>query len=181
MRCSDATQQLQRYLDQQLTLNQIRALEAHLSGCTTCQKELLVLEEITSTLENIPSIAEPTDLTATIMQRVALTPQRKKERLYALLRPSLLEILVVIFLATLTTLGVILEQPPLRAVLPFADGYEAISQTFMHMLMSVGSGTFTVALWVIGTVLGVCITLILAGDEMRAEWWKAMMDHFPVW
>src|SRR2546428_4625800 len=175
MRCSDATQQLQRYLDQQLTLNQIRALEAHLSGCTTCQKELLVLEEITSTLENIPSIAEPTDLTATIMQRVALTPQRKKERLYALLRPSLLEILVVIFLATLTTLGVILEQPPLRAVLPFADGYEAISQTFIHLLMSVGSSTFTIALWVIGTVLGVCITLILAGDEMRAEWWKAMM------
>ena len=181
MRCSDATQQLQRYLDQQLTLNQIRALEAHLSGCTTCQKELLVLEEITSTLENIPSIAEPTDLTATIMQRVALTPQRNKERLYALLRPSLLEVLVVIFLATLTTLGVILEQPPLRAVLPFANDYETISQTFIHLLMSLGSGPFTLALWVVGTILGICITLVLAGDEMRAEWWKAMMDHLPVW
>jgi hypothetical protein len=128
----------------------------------------------------MPSVAEPADLTTTIMQRVALTPQRRKDRLYALLRPSLLEILVVIFLATLTTLGVILEQPPLRAVLPLADGYEAISQTFMHLLTSLGSGTFTLALWVVGTFLGICITLVLAGDEMRAAWWKAMMDHFPV-
>src|SRR5436305_1376390 len=181
MRCSDAIQQLQLYLDHQLTLNQVRTLEAHLSGCSTCQKELLLLEEITSTLQSIPSVVEPADLTVTIMQRVALTPQHKKERLYALLRLSLLETLVVIFLATLTTLGVILEQPPLRAVLPFADSYGTISQTFIHLLTSLGSGPFTLALWVVGTILGICITLVLAGDEMRAEWWKAMMDHLPVW
>lgn len=181
MRCSEAIQQLQLYLDHHLTLDQVRMLEAHLSRCGACQKELLFLEEITSTLQRIPLVAEPANLTATIMQRVALTPQRKKERWYALLRPSLLEMLVVIFLATLTTLGVILEQPPLRAVLPFADSYEALSQTFMHLLMNVGSGTFIVALWVIGTILGVCITLVLAGDEMRAEWWKAMLDRLPVW
>ncbi len=181
MRCSDAIQQLQLYLDHQLTLNQVRTLESHLSGCSACQKELLVLEEITSTLQNFPAIAEPANLTTTIMQRVALTPQRKKERLYAQLRPSLLEILVVIFLATLTTLGVILEQPPLRVGLPFAEGYETISQTFIHLLTSFGSGPFTLALWVVGTILGICITLVLAGDEMRAEWWKAMMDRLPVW
>src|SRR5947209_2990958 len=181
MRCSDAIEQLQLYLDQQLTLKQVRPLEEHLSDCSACQKELLVLEEITSTLQSMPSIAEPADLTTTIMQRVALTPQRKKERLYALLRPSLLETVVIIFLATLTTLGVILEQPPLRAVLPFANGYETISRTFIQLLTNLGSGPFTLALWVVGTVLGVCITLILAGDEMRAEWWKAMMDRLPVW
>jgi hypothetical protein len=50
----------------------------------------------------------------------------------------------------------------------------------MHLLTSLGSGTFTLALWVVGTFLGICITLVLAGDEMRAAWWKAMMDHFPV-
>lgn len=180
MRCSDAIQQLQLYLDHQLTLDQARPLEVHLSSCSACQTELLLLKEITSALQNMPSVAEPADLTTTIMQRVALTPQRRKERLYSLLRPSPLEILVVIFLATLTTLGVILEQPPLRAVLPLADGYEAISQTFMHLLTSLGSGTFTLALWVVGTFLGICITLVLAGDEMRAAWWKAMIDHFPV-
>src|SRR5947209_15471062 len=181
MRCSDAIQQLQLYLDHQLTLSQVRTLEAHLSHCSACQKELLLLEEITSALQSMPSVAEPVGLTATIMQRVALTPQRKNERVYALLRPSLLETLVVIFLATLTTLGVILEQPPLRAVLPFATGYETISRTFIQLLTDLGSGPFTLALWVVGTVLGICITLILAGDEMRAEWWKAMMDRLPVW
>src|SRR5947209_16204872 len=102
MRCSDAIQQLQLYLDHRLTLDQVRTLEGHVSSCRACQKELLLLEEITSMLQSIPSVAEPADLTATIMQRVAVTPQRKKERLYVLLRLSLLEMVVVIFLATLT-------------------------------------------------------------------------------
>lgn len=181
MRCSDAMQQLQLYLDQQLTLNQVRTLEEHLADCNTCQKELLVLEEIIFTLHSMPSVVEPADLTTTIMQRVALTPQRRKERLYALLRLSLLETLVVIFLATLTTFGVILEQPPLRAVLPIANGYETVSRTFIQLLTNLGSGPFTLALWVVGSVLGICITLVLAGDEMRAEWWKAMLDRLPVW
>jgi anti-sigma factor RsiW len=181
MRCAKATRQLQLYLDHRLTLSQVRTLEAHLSHCNTCREELRLLEEITQALQNIPPVAEPADLTATIMQRVALTPQRKKEYTYALLRPSLPEILAVVVLATLTTLGIILEQPALRAVLPFADGYEALSQTFTHLVMSVSSGTFTLALWVVGTLLGVCITLALAGGEMRAQWWKAMTDRLPVW
>jgi hypothetical protein len=35
--------------------------------------------------------------------------------------------------------------------------------------------------WVIGTALGVWITLVLAGSEMRNMWLKAMMDRLPVW
>jgi predicted anti-sigma-YlaC factor YlaD len=180
MRCSKAIQQLQLYLDHQLPLDSMRILEAHLAQCRTCQEELRLLEAVTQGLRGIPPVAEPADLTATIMRRVALTPRRKEEHWYTLLRLSLLEILVAICLATLTTLGIILEQPPLRAVLPFGDGYQALSQTFTHLLMNVSS-TFIVALWVIGAILGVCITLVLAGHEMRAQWWRAMLERLPVW
>lgn len=179
MRCSKAIQQLQLYLDHQLPLDSLRVLEAHLAQCRTCQEELRLLEAVTQGLRGIPPVAEPPDLTATIMQRVALTPRRKEDHSY-MLRLSLLEILIAICLATLTTLGIILEQPPLRGVLPFGNGYEALSQTFTHLLINVSS-TFIVALWVIGAILGVCITLVLAGREMRAAWWRAMLERLPVW
>ena len=42
------------------------------------------------------------------------------------------------------------------------------------------SGTLTLAFWVVGTILGVCITLALAGNEMRSQWFKAMMERLPV-
>jgi hypothetical protein len=34
-------------------------------------------------------------------------------------------------------------------------------------------------LWIAGTILGICITLVFAGNEMRSRWFKAMMDRLP--
>ncbi len=182
MRCSAASKQLQLYIDKQLTVQQVRQLETHLTTCRTCQEDLLLLEKVASSLRELPPVAEPANLTIQIMQRVAMTPQKPRER-YSLLRPSLLEALVVVLLATITTLGIIWQQPTLRAVLPFANGHDPISQSFantLNMLINENMGTLMLALWVVGTLLGVCITLALAGNEMRTEWFKAMMDRLPV-
>jgi predicted anti-sigma-YlaC factor YlaD len=182
MRCSAANKQLQLYIDKQLTLQQMCQLEAHLTTCCACQKDLLLLEEVASSLRELPPVAEPANLTAQIMQRVAITPQKPRER-YSLLRPSLLEVLAVVLLATITTLGIIWQQPTLRAVLPFANGHDLISQSFsntLNLLVNGNTAPLMLALWVVGTVLGVSITLALAGNEMRTEWFKAMMDRLPV-
>ncbi len=182
MRCSAASKQLQLYIDKQLTVQQVRQLETHLTTCRTCQEDLLLLEKVASSLRELPPVAEPANLTIQIMQRVAMTPQKPRER-YSLLRPSLLEALAVVLLATITTLGIIWQQPTLRAVLPFANGHDLISQAFantLNMLINENMGTLMLALWVVGTLLGVCITLALAGNEMRTEWFKAMMDRLPV-
>ncbi len=182
MRCSAASKQLQLYIDKQLTVQQVRQLETHLTTCRTCQEDLLLLEKVASSLRELPPVAEPANLTIQIMQRVAMTPQKPRER-YSLLRPSLLEALAVVLLATITTLGIIWQQPTLRAVLPFANGHDPISQSFantLNMLINENMGTLMLALWVVGTLLGVCITLALAGNEMRTEWFKAMMDRLPV-
>jgi predicted anti-sigma-YlaC factor YlaD len=188
MRCSVATRQLQLYIDGRLSIDQIRVLEGHLVVCDACQRELFLLEEVASTLRDVKPVVEPADMTMRIMQRVAMTPQRQQQRPkvppYSLLRPSLSELLAVILLATITTLGIIWGQPSLRAVLPFANGHDALSQAFFHILnmliVAENVGALTVALWVGGTILGVCITLVLAGNDIRAEWLKAMMDRLPV-
>lgn len=192
MRCSQATQQLQLYIDHQLPWEKIHPLEVHLASCAECRRELVVLEEIATALESTQPIAEPADLTVNIMQLVAYyVQQREREKVaaqevYAPLRPSLKEMIAVVILATMTTLGIILGQPALRASLPFANnnGHDQLAQalsTTAHFFSSVNSGTLTLAFWVLGTVLGVCITLALAGNEMRGEWFKAISHRLPVW
>src|SRR5436309_2619104 len=175
MRGLEATRHLQLYIDSQLTLDQVRALEAHLARCAACRNEWLLLEEVASTLGDLKPVAEPADLTLHIMQRVATSSQRNNKS-YSLLRPSLMEWLAVILLATITTLGIIVELPSLRAVLPFVNGPNSlslvVSNTF-NMLVTGNAGPLTLALWVGGTIIGICITLVLVGNEIRAEWFKA--------
>lgn len=185
MRCEEAAQHLQLYIDNRLTIEQTRTLEAHIACCAACLEELTLLEDLTSNLQTFKVVAEPEDLNEQIMRRVAMVASQRSAQAphYSLLRPSLLEILVAVLLATIATLGTILQQPSLRALLPFVNGHDTFSLAFMNlmrMLTSVDSTTLILALWVIGTLLGICITLILAGDEVRSQWFKAMMERLPV-
>jgi Putative zinc-finger len=182
VRCSKAGRQLQLYIDDRLPLKEVYALEAHLVGCTDCREELLLLAEAVGYVRTFRMVAEPGDLTARIMERVAVTPQRKMAD-FSPLRPSLAELLVVVLLATITTLGVILAQPSVRAVLPFATGHDVVSLFFLnslHQLLSYDMSAFILALWIVGALLGVFITLLLVGEEVRSQWLKAMMDRLPV-
>ncbi len=189
MRCSQAAQQLQLYVDAQLPLRKIRPLEAHIARCSTCQRELAVLEEIATALESTTSVVEPADLTKNIMQRVALDVQQKQSKglaheVYVPLRPSLKEILVAVVLATVTMIGILLGQPGLRASLPFAGVLNHVFRTVVvsiQLLASTNSGTLDAAFWIVGTLLGICITLALAGNEMREEWFKSISHKLPVW
>ena len=183
MHCREAAQKLQLYLDNRLTIEPARALEAHLATCPTCLEELVLLEEVTQNLRAVKVIAEPDDLNEQIMRRVAMTAQRTKSPRFSLLRSSLPELLAAILLATIATLGSILQQPSLRALLPIANGHDSLSLAVMnllHMLTTADSNTLILALWVIGTVLGICITLVVAGNEMRSLWLKAVMERLPV-
>jgi predicted anti-sigma-YlaC factor YlaD len=185
MRCKEATRQLQLYLDNRLTIDQTRALEAHISNCAACLEELKILEEVIYDLQTFKVVAEPGDLNAQIMRRVAIASSQRTMPAprYSLWRPTLLEILVAVILATIATLGTILQQPTIRALLPIANGHDALSLAFLnslHMLMTIDSNTLILAFWIVGTILGICITLVLAGSEMRSQWFKAMMERLPV-
>jgi anti-sigma factor RsiW len=75
MHCSEAHQQLQYYVDGQLPISQIDLLEAHISFCTACQNELLLLQEVVDRLHDLQSVAEPAYMTLRIMERVAMSPR----------------------------------------------------------------------------------------------------------
>ena len=182
MHCQEARQQLQLYIDERLTLEQVRNLEAHVARCAGCREELAALEEISRQFKMVQMVAEPENMHAQIMQRVALVPRRSQQPFFPW-RPSLAEWLAAILLATVATLGSILAQPSVRALLPFANGHDSLSIAFMnlvHNLISMNTGTLILVLWVFGTLLGICITLAFAGGELRSRWFKAMMDHLPV-
>jgi len=185
MRCKEASQQLQLYLDNRLTIQQVRTLEAHLASCNACLEELTIFEMVVNELETFKVVVEPEDLNVKIMRRVAMaaSQQDTSPSRFSLWRPSLLEILVAAALATIATIGTILQQPSIRSLLPFANGHDALSLAFLNilrLLMTMDSTTLILALWIAGTFLGVCITLIFAGSEMRTQWFKAMMERLPV-
>jgi predicted anti-sigma-YlaC factor YlaD len=185
MRCKEASQQLQLYLDNRLTIEQIRRLEAHLASCNACLEELRIFETIVNDLETFKVVAEPDDLNVQIMRRVAIAASQRhaSPSHISLWPPSLLEILVAAALATIATIGTILQQPSIRSMLPFANGHDGLSLAYLnmlHALMTVDSTTLILALWIAGTFLGVCITLVFAGSEIRTQWFKAMMERLPV-
>lgn len=183
MHCSKAAQQLQLYIDNRLSLDQMRKLEGHISTCTACRHNLFLLENITHRLQRMELIAEPAELTTYIMQRVALSPQCNEEAPYALLRPSLPELMAVVMLATIATFGFIQSQPSLRGTFPIGNGHDMLSLlfvNFLHTLTSINSDTLMLALWIIGTILGTWIAFVLAGQEVRhTEWFKAVRDLIP--
>ncbi|HLX39822.1 MAG TPA: zf-HC2 domain-containing protein [Ktedonobacteraceae bacterium] len=183
MRCAEAVWQLQLYIDHRLTVAQVRTLEAHVAQCRACQSELHLLECIAGTIGTLAPVAEPADMTERIMRRVAMVEQQRQVNRFKLLRPSLWEWLAVVFLASLTTLGIIWQQPALRAVLPFFNGHDSLSlafQNMLHMLATGDMGIVTFFLWVGGAILGIWITLALVGNDIRSEWFKAMMERLPV-
>ena len=182
MHCQEAGRQLQLYIDERLPFEQVRKLEAHIVRCAACRAELAALEEVARQFKMVQMVAEPQEMHAQIMQRVAMAPRRNPQPFFPW-RPSLAEWLAAIILATIATLGSILAQPSVRALLPFANGHDSLSIAFMnllHTMLSMNTSTLTLVLWVAGTFLGICITLTFAGSELRSRWLKAMLDRLPM-
>lgn len=189
MQCLRASRLLQLYIDGQLDLQQTRALKFHLANCPFCYEDFLLYEEIGQALQGMELVAEPADLTENIMRRVAISEeiaqQERAEKLrQAGLRPSLGELCAAILLATFAMFGIVFGQPAIRRMLPIANGYDGVSLFFIHlwsMLTSINSDTLMLGFWVIGTALGIWITLVLVGAELRNSWLRAVMDRLPVW
>jgi hypothetical protein len=189
MRCTKAMHQLQLYIDHQLTLRQTRVLEAHVASCPACHEELTFLEAVSCGLDSLKFVPEPANMHEQIMHKVALTTKRKQQILYEkqqtarfkLFRPSLGEILAAALLATVATLLSLLQLPVLNK-LPSANGHDPFSLFYtyvIHMLTSIDGNTLSLTLWIVGTLLGVLITLMVAGNEMRAQWFKAVIARLP--
>ncbi|EFH87224.1 anti-sigma factor family protein [Ktedonobacter racemifer] len=194
MHCAKAAFYIQLYVDKRLPLAKLRPLEIHLSSCSACREYLRYLEVVEQSFCSMQQIIEPANLTQNIMLRVARSVQqveqarqeelRHSESNFFPLRISLSELMTILFLATVATLGFFLGQPSLRAMLPLANGHDALSYAFVNawnQLLNINSSTLMLIFWIAGTALGVWITLMAAGNEVRTIWFKAVQDRLPVW
>jgi hypothetical protein len=197
MRCSQAHLLLQLYIDNQndnqsnryMTLQQIRMLETHLVDCALCREDALYLQTISRSLDTMEMVAEPADLTEHVMQRIAQSSQIVSPQVERAaspgqipLRLSLGEMISAIVMATFTMTLIIFTQPGMRAMLPIANGHDSLSLLFInswHMLLRVDSHTLLTATWIVGTILGIWITLLVAGSDMRNQWFKAVLNRLP--
>ena len=64
---------LQDYLDDQLTVQDRRDLEDHLSGCTACREELNELKEFFQDLNQLPVLQPAFDMSPGVMSRIQAT------------------------------------------------------------------------------------------------------------
>jgi hypothetical protein len=136
---------------------------------------------ISNALSQFEQVSEPSQMSQQIMKRVAVTAQESTEQNFSLLRPSISEFLTVVILATATTCGFILGQPSLRDTLEFTNLPDFIIQAVFPIglfFSSLNQSTLLILLWIVGTILGVWITSVLAGNEVRrTEWYRSVASR----
>ncbi|QKS69825.1 anti-sigma factor [Paenalkalicoccus suaedae] len=79
MACSKETITLiHRYLDEELTSTEAKALEAHVASCPSCSEHLKELQRTVAIVQSSSHFKAPENLTANVMKQLPKQAQRKK-------------------------------------------------------------------------------------------------------
>jgi len=70
MNCKEIKKILNPYIDQVLDAESIRQVEEHLKSCPTCQDDYLRLKEMVASLNFLPQVSAPSNLTQNIMAKI---------------------------------------------------------------------------------------------------------------
>lgn len=193
MNCSRAQHLLQLYIDGQLSLRQTRTLERHLLHCRACRSEWMLLEDIVAGVHSLSHVTEPSWLTESIMARVAETtaqppaelaiePPRPRQRAAqrAPFRLTLQDLILSSLLATLVVIVFTMFQPGLRdTVAKSVNPLLGIVLSDLQFLISPNAGILGLVAWLLWVGLGITITLVLAGSEVRSQWRQRIRGWLP--
>jgi anti-sigma factor RsiW len=92
MTCEQIEKLLSPYIEDELTTEERKAVDAHLRICPDCVSLLVLLQETTASLSDFPELDVSEDLMARL-QAIPQTKQRFRARFNFLLKPSLQPIL----------------------------------------------------------------------------------------
>jgi predicted anti-sigma-YlaC factor YlaD len=193
MNCSRAQHLLQLYLDRQLSLAQTRTLERHLVHCATCRSEWMLLEDMLAEVHSLNNIAEPAWLTEAILARIAETTAQPPEELgieprkarqrhahRTPFRLTVQDLILSSLLATIAVIGFALFQPGLRETLvKSVNPLLGVILADLQFLMSPNAGIMGLLVWLLWVLLGISITLVLAGSEVRSYWRQRIRNWLP--
>jgi hypothetical protein len=193
MTCARTHLLLQLYLDGRLSLGRARALERHLASCSACRAELVALEEVVAGVHSLGRVTEPAWLNKAIMQRIASATAQPPRELPSGLqenssrmqgspfsRLTRRDVFLALVLATLVMSGFILFQPTLRDAL-LVDTNPLVGSLLqtLQSLFSLHGGIMVLMGWGLGMILGIWITLALAGNEIRTVWRQRLRERIP--
>jgi hypothetical protein len=71
MNCKEVKKLLNPYIDQVLDVESTRQVEEHLKSCPTCQDDYLRLKEMVASLNFLPQVSAPPNLTQNIMAKIS--------------------------------------------------------------------------------------------------------------
>ena len=71
MNCQKIKKLLNPYIDQVLDAESIQQVEEHLKSCSACQDEYLKLKEMVASLNFLPQVSTPQNLTQSIMAKIS--------------------------------------------------------------------------------------------------------------
>jgi len=175
MRCAQAAQAIQLYIDGQLPPAEASALAVHIASCLACHEEWRLLMEVAAAADALPLVREPAWLTTAIMARIA-REQRHQERVArAACRLSLPDAITAAILATFVTALFVVVQTPLRGrLLPLLNAQAVrVARQILPMFMTLmlpGASIPAWMTWLFWGALGLIIALMLAGSEVRTNW-----------
>jgi anti-sigma factor RsiW len=194
MTCTQAQDLIQLYVDKRLNLARTRSLERHLAHCQNCRAELMLLEDISEGIHSLAHVSEPDWLADAVMARIAATtaaqpPLETSRQLYGQkqraprtvpFRLSGKDIALSCLLATLALLSFILAVPALRNALgALVNPLAALLLNGLMLLFSPDAGLLGLVAWALWIVLGIGITWLVAGSEIRSLWRQRIRAWLP--
>lgn len=71
MNCKKIEELINLYVDQELDAESTQTVEEHLKSCSTCQEQYLKLKEMVASLNFLPQVSAPQNLTQKIMAKIS--------------------------------------------------------------------------------------------------------------
>lgn len=176
MKCAQAEQWLQLYVDDRLESRRLAALERHLQTCDPCQQDLVLLRFVSHAVASPAPVREPDGLTEAIMCRVAQA-QTHSASAPRVFEPAWVDAVLAAVLATLATACFLVFQPALRAAL--ARNLDQALLALNHTAVGALGDSPGWLAWGVCIGLGLLLTLAFAGGEVRAAWWRNLMTRLP--
>jgi len=177
MTCTQASRQIQTYVDGRLAPRALAPLESHLAHCAACREELAALEAICATLAQTSMEPEPRNLTTLVLVRVAAYEAqrtRERERQFSL---RWADTLLAALLASVATLGFVLLDPSLRDTFPAA--FSHMFPALVSLLSAPGPGSIAWIAWIVWVAAGLGLAIWFAGAEARATWRRSIVARIP--
>ncbi len=186
MNCAQIQKDLQLYVDGRLDQSRGSMVQTHLYTCSRCRNDLRLYEIMRDALTDQHIEPEPENLTSLIMARIARAEEHQSAAPVPPFGWRWQDALLAAVLGTASTLLFLLVNPTLSTSFIMSASH-AFPQLVM-LIQAEGPASIPWIAWIIWVSIGIVLTLVLAGAEVRATWKRSLTQRLqtplqlpPLW